>query len=448
MFNQKISIIGAGKSGVAVAKLVKEHGAAVFVSDTAPAEKKQSEKAILDTANIENEFGGHTDRVLDADIVIVSPGVPRETEIFRKLAAKNIPVFSEVEVASWMIRCPVIAVSGTNGKTTTTSLIGDIMKRSGRKSFVAGNIGKALSECVGEPADVFVVEVSSFQAEGFNLFRPQVGVLLNLSPDHMDRYPDEASYYQAKRKIYENQESTDWMVYNYDDSRVQALIEGLAAQPMPFSLATELPMGVYQKNNYLVVAGPENAIEPVEIIDVDRVGIRGRHNLANAAAAAAAAIAMGVAPGVIAESLESFRGVEHRLEFVRDVRGVSFYNDSKATNVDSARFALDAFDGKRILWIAGGKHKGAPYTPLQSLVKERVKQMYLIGEAAEKIQADLGGQAPVHSCASLQSAVTEAFEAAASGDVVLLSPACSSFDMFRDYEDRGLQFKKTVNELN
>lgn len=444
MFNQKISIIGAGRSGVAAARMVKENGASVFVSDSAPAEKKAHEMEMLKAANIEYEFGGHSDRVLDADIVIVSPGIPRQGELFQKLAAKNIPVFSELEVASWVIRAPIVAVTGTNGKTTTTTLIGEIMKHSGRQTVVAGNIGTALSEHTQEPADAFVVEVSSFQAEGMNLFRPRVGVLLNLSPDHMDRYPDEASYYRAKRKMLENQESSDWMVYNYDDPRVQSLIDGLSGQPMPFSLTTELPVGVFVKNNVLTVAGPRGTNE---IIGIDRIGIRGRHNLANAAAAAAAAACFEIAPSVMAETLQHFRGVEHRLEFVRDLRGVSFYNDSKATNVDSTRYALEAFDGKRILWIAGGKHKGAPYTSLERLVEDRVKQMFLIGEAAGLIEHDLGTKAPTHSYDSLKRAVTDAFKAANPGDVVLLSPACASFDMFNDYEDRGRQFKQMVNEL-
>jgi UDP-N-acetylmuramoylalanine--D-glutamate ligase len=445
MFNQKISIIGAGRSGVAAARMVKENGASVFVSDSAPEEKKTDEMEILKAANIEYEFGGHSDRVLDADIVIVSPGIPRQGELFQKLAAKNIPVFSELEVASWVIRAPIVAVTGTNGKTTTTTLIGEIMKHSGRQTVVAGNIGTALSERAQEPADAFVVEVSSFQAEGMNLFRPQVGVLLNLSPDHMDRHPDEASYYRAKRKMLENQESSDWMVYNHDDPRVQSLIDGLSGQPMPFSLTTELPVGVFVKNDVLTVSNPRGVHE---IIGIDRIGIRGRHNLANAAAAAAAASCFEIAPSVIAETLHQFRGVEHRLEFVRDLRGVSFYNDSKATNVDSARYALEAFDGKRILWIAGGKHKGAPYTSLERLVEDRVKQMFLIGEAAGLIEHDLGAKAPARSCGSLKLAVTDAFKAANPGDVVLLSPACASFDMFKDYEDRGRQFKQMVNELS
>ncbi len=445
MFNQKISIIGAGRSGVAAARMVKENGASVFVSDSAPEEKKTDEMEILKAANIEYEFGGHSDRVLDADIVIVSPGIPRQGELFQKLAAKNIPVFSELEVASWVIRAPIVAVTGTNGKTTTTTLIGEIMKHSGRQTVVAGNIGTALSERAQEPADAFVVEVSSFQAEGMNLFRPQVGVLLNLSPDHMDRYPDEASYYRAKRKMLENQESSDWMVYNHDDPRVQSLIDGLSGQPMPFSLTTELPVGVYVKNDVLTVSQPRGVHE---VIGIDRIGNRGRQNAASVAAAAAAASCFEIAPSVIAETLHHFRGVEHRLEFVRDLRGVSFYNDSKATNVDSTRYALEAFDGKRILWIAGGKHKGAPYTSLERLVEDRVKQMFLIGEAAGLIEHDLGAKAPTRSCGSLKLAVTDAFKAANPGDVVLLSPACASFDMFKDYEDRGRQFKQMVNELS
>lgn len=443
---KKIVVIGAARSGIAAAKLVKRHGASVFVSDIAPAENKTAEINILKSENIPYEFGEHSSRVTEADFIIISPGVPRTGAVFTEIAARHIPIYSELEVASWLLTSTLIAVTGTNGKTTTTTLIGEIFNTSGKPALVAGNIGTALSDCVesGVPEGFAAVEVSSFQAEGFLNFCPHIGVLLNLSPDHMDRYASVEAYYAAKRKTFENQRSEDFIVYNADDPAVNKLIEGLRSRKIPFSLTQVIDYGAYVQNDSIVCILDQGK---EMIVATDAMGIRGKHNLANALAAILVAKLAGIETPVIRDTLTQFKGVEHRLEFVREINGVKFYNDSKATNVDSTFFALDSFKQEKIILIAGGKHKGAPYTPLGELVRKRVKALVLIGEAAPLIKNDLGELTKTILSTSILDAVRRAFSEAANGDVILLSPACASYDMFKNYEDRGLQFKQAVNGL-
>ncbi|MBX7152297.1 UDP-N-acetylmuramoyl-L-alanine--D-glutamate ligase [bacterium] len=443
---KKIVVIGAARSGIAAAKLVKRHGASVFVSDIASSESKASEVNSLKSENIPYEFGVHSARVTDADMIIISPGVPRTGSIFTEIATRHIPIYSELEIASWMLSSSLIAVTGTNGKTTTTTLIGEIFKASGRPTLVAGNIGTALSDCVesGVAGGTAVVEVSSFQAEGFLNFCPHIGVLLNLSPDHMDRYESVETYYAAKRKTFENQRSEDFIVYNADDPAVNKLIEGLRSRKIPFSLTNEIEYGAYVHNDSIICILDQGK---EMIIETGKIGLRGKHNLANTIAATLVAKLAGIETSIVRDTLIQFKGVEHRLEFVREINGVKFYNDSKATNVDSTFFALDSFKQEKIILIAGGKHKGAPYTPLSELVKKKVKALVLIGEAALLIENDLGQLTKAIRSASIQDAVQRAFNEAANGDVVLLSPACASYDMFKNYEDRGQQFKQAVNGL-
>lgn len=443
---KKIVVIGAARSGIAAAKLVKRHGASVFVSDIAAAENKAVEVNILKSENIPYEFGTHSSRVTEADFIIISPGVPRTGAIFTEMAARHIPIYSELEIASWLLTSVLIAVTGTNGKTTTTALIGEILKTAGKPTLVAGNIGTALSDCVesGVAEGFAVVEVSSFQSEGFLNFCPHIGVLLNLSPDHMDRYDSAEAYYAAKRKTFENQRSEDFLVYNADDPAVNKLIEGLRSRKIPFSLTSEIEYGAYVSNHQIVCVLDQGK---EVIIGTDDIGIRGKHNLANALAATLAARLAGIDAKAIRDALMQFKGVEHRLEFVREINGVKFYNDSKATNVDSTFFALDSFKQEKIILIAGGKHKGAPYTPLSDLIRQKVKTLVLIGEAATLIENDLGKLTKTIRAQSLQEAVQRAFKESANGDVVLLSPACASYDMFKNYEDRGLQFKQAVYGL-
>ncbi len=443
--NKKISVIGAASSGLAVAQLLNRKGAKVFVSEFTPVDKKDREYVLLQNEKIECEFGGHTDRVLDAEWVVVSPGVPGTIPILKKISGLRIPVYSEIEVASRFLKSPIIAVTGSNGKTTTTTLIGEICKRSGKPTLIAGNIGTPLSDVVdSDPGNGFaVLEISSFQAEGMKTFKPKVGLLLNLSPDHMDRYESVESYYGAKRKMLENQNTHDWLIYNSDDPEVKKLIRGLNAKPVPFGLHSETTPGAFVRNGKIVCRLDKEE----EVIATDQIGIIGKHNVYNALAAVAATRLMEIPVDVIRETLREFKGVEHRLEFVREIRGVRFYNDSKATNVDSTFVALDSFKYEKVVLLAGGKHKGSPYLPLRDLVRTKVKSLVLIGQAAPLIEKDLGDLTTVVRAGSMREAVAKSMEYAKSGDVVLLSPACSSYDMFENYEDRGRQFKNEVLQL-
>jgi UDP-N-acetylmuramoylalanine--D-glutamate ligase len=444
--NRKIAVIGAAKSGIAVAQLMKRHEAVVFVSEKEKAEKRPDETELLSSLNIECEFGQHSERILESDFVIISPGVPGNIPILKQVRQSNIPVYSELEVASWLLRSPLIAITGSNGKTTTTTLIGKIFEAARIQTIVAGNVGTPLSDHVdhSQPEGVAVVEVSSFQAEGFLNFRPKIGVLLNLSPDHMDRYQSVDDYYSAKKRVFENQRSDDYLVYNDDDTEVKRQIESLRARKIPFSVEHALSFGAYVHNESLY--SRLNDVEE-KIIDADAMGLRGRHNVYNTLAAILAAKLMNIPIPDIQKAVHEFQGVEHRLEFVAEIDGVRYYNDSKATNVDSAYYALESFRTEKIFWIAGGKHKGSPYMPLQELVRSKVRFMVLIGQAAPIIEKDLEGCAPVIKAKTLEDAVQQSHQLAKPGDVVVLSPACSSYDMFKNYEERGKLFKDAVHKL-
>jgi UDP-N-acetylmuramoylalanine--D-glutamate ligase len=337
-------------------------------------------------------------------------------------------------------------VTGTNGKTTTTALLGELVRTTGRSVAVAGNIGLALSgEVEGVPADGFIVaEVSSFQLDTIESFSPHVGVLLNITEDHLDRYESFDAYRRSKARVFENQSTSDFAVLNFDDARVAALEADVAATVIPVSAEREVRHGVFLRGGTIVsqVGGRER-----EIVPASEVGIPGPHNLSNALAATAAAAAVGVAPEDAARVLVSFRSLEHRLEDAGEIDGVAYVNDSKATNVDSVGFALRSFDAPIVL-IAGGKDKGTDYSPLRGTIANRVKRLVLIGEAAEKMERTFEGAVPIERAASLGEAVMAARRAASPGDVVLLSPACASFDMFDDFEDRGRQFKDLVAALN
>ncbi len=443
---KKIYVIGAAKSGLAVARFLKRSGAEVFVSEKESADKRKTESDQLAAESIECEFGGHSERLLGADIVVISPGVPMTIPILKKIREQGIPVYSELEIASWTLNSPVIAITGSNGKTTTTTLIGEIFKHAGRSTIVAGNVGTPLSEMVHTdvPGGVTVLEVSSFQAEGFLNFHPKIALLLNLSPDHMDRYKTIDDYYQAKMRVFMNQRSDDLLIYNEDDDEVKKHTESLRARKLPFSQRHSLEVGAwldYDKIMCRLTGDPET------VISVKELGLRGSHNVYNVMAAVLAAKSMNVPTWTIYDILKSFTGVAHRLEFVRDIQGVKFFNDSKATNVDSAFYGLKSFN-EPVIWIAGGKHKGSPYTPLAETVKKHVKCMILIGQAAAIIGEDLGGLVKTIRAESMGDAVHKAFSESDTGDVVLLSPACSSYDMFTNYEERGQVFKDAVWQLD
>jgi UDP-N-acetylmuramoylalanine--D-glutamate ligase len=445
---KRFSILGAGKSGLAVARLLKTRRAKVFLSEKASKAKFKDVAKELDEMEVEYEFGNNTHRVLDADYVVLSPGVPSDAPIVKLARERGLKILSEIEIAFDQCEAPIVAITGTNGKTTTTTLVGEIFKRAGWNTSVAGNIGIAFSEIVdrakGEKA-VVVLEVSSFQLDTIDTFRPKVSAILNITPDHLDRYKNYEAYIQSKFRIFENQKGHDVFVFNYDDETVRNSAETVNARTLGFSLNTELKQGAYLAGDDIVIRiGREKEV----LMSRTEIGIPGPHNLMNAMAATLMARSMGVEYDAIRETLRSFQGVEHRIEFVRELNGVKYYNDSKATNVDSVFYALGSFK-EPIILIAGGKDKGNDYARIADLVNEHVKAIVTVGKGAAQIEKFFKEVKPIHSAGmSMEEAVRLAHEAATPGDVVLLSPACASFDMFDNYEHRGRVFKELVNQLS
>jgi len=443
---RKIGIIGMARSGLAAAELILRMGGQPFVSDNGPADKLTSIINQLKAAGIEYETGEHTERLFKSEYIILSPGVPVSSEIVQKIKSRGIPVFSEIELASWFCRGKIIAVTGSNGKTTTTTLIGAILDQAGIKNQVCGNIGFPFSAAVESiPSDGWaVVELSSFQLETIEDFAPNVSLLLNITPDHLDRYESYDSYKRAKYRIAEAQSENDFLIINEDSKNIKSEDIITDAEKIYFSITRELPTGVFKRGESLVglVDGVENFI-----IDITRIKIPGLHNLQNTAAASLACLLADVPPTIIGEALSRFPGVEHRLEEVATVAGIRFVNDSKATNVDSVCYALRSFKSP-ICLIAGGRDKDSDFAPIVQYGKNRIKEVILIGEAREKMFEILGKSFPVQFAESMEEAVKKAFTAASPGDVVLLSPACASFDMFDNFEHRGEIFKKAVLSLN
>jgi UDP-N-acetylmuramoylalanine--D-glutamate ligase len=459
----RVTVVGGARSGLAVARLLARHGASVFLTDHGPAEAGIAEG--LERAGVQSEFGGHTARALDADWLALSPGVPSTSSLVQSALRQRRPVYSEIEVASWFCPAPIVAVTGTNGKTTATSLIGHVFRTAGRPTVVAGNIGYPFSDYVDDLDDetVVVLEVSSFQLDHVVTFRPKVSVLLNITPDHLDRYGgDFERYAAAKHRVFETQQAGDWLVYNHDDAPVREHVQSWAAPrgltPVGFSTEQEPAPGAFVRDGRIVLAlpdaGPPGAspIHHEDLMSTSDLALPGRHNLYNSLAAAVVARAMEVRSDVVRESLTSFEGVPHRLETVRTVGGVTFVNDSKATNVNAVWYALESFparaEGGGVVLIAGGRDKGNDYGPLQRLVADKVAGIVALGEGAEAVERELGPHAERFAHAgSMEEAIQYARLMAEPGDTVLLSPACSSFDMFENYEDRGDTFKRLVNAL-
>ncbi len=444
-----VTVVGGGRSGLSVARLLAQAGAAVFLTERGEATSGLREA--LEAAGVRCEFGGHTPRALDADFFVVSPGVPSTVNLVRQAQSMRIPVYSEIEAASWFCRVPIVAITGSNGKTTTTSLIAHVFRRSGRPTIVAGNIGYPFSDYVRDapPEAVVVLEVSSFQLDHIDTFRPRTAVLLNITPDHLDRYDNDfEAYARSKFRILENLGAEDTLVYNEDDDVIREYVRRergkRAFRTLGFSIERVCEAGAFVRDGALVLR--INQHEEV-LMQAEQLALRGRHNLYNSLAAAVAARVMEVRNDVVRESLASFEGVPHRLEFVREIGGVRYVNDSKATNVNSVWYALETFE-EPIVLIAGGRDKGNDYTSLQPLVRRKVRALIAIGESAEKVLGELGPYAGVaDSARSMEEALLLAREHARPGDVVLLSPACASFDMFENYEDRGDTFKRLVASL-
>ena len=458
----RATVVGGARSGLAAAGLLARKGADTFLTDNNSASEEATRQ--LDAANVSYEFGGHTDRALDADMLVVSPGVPTTAPLVQSALGQSLPVVSEIELASWFCPGPIVAVTGSNGKTTTTTLLDHVFSTANRAHVTAGNIGLAFSDVVDtmDAETVAILEVSSFQLDHIDTFRPRVAVELNVTPDHLDRYDGSVeAYAAAKFRLFENQRAGDVLVYNADDSCVREAAEAASSQGvslLPISIERPLEVGGFVRDGQLVLSLPSAPSSEISSLSVTHdnlmpssdLALRGRHNLYNSLASAVVARAMEIRSDVVRESMTSFEGVPHRLETVRTVGGVTFVNDSKATNVNAVWYALESFadrDG-RVVLIAGGKDKGNDYGPLKRLVEETVSGIVAIGEGADKVESELGPHTEriVHA-ATMEEALQYAQLLAEPGDTVLLSPACASFDMFDNYEHRGDTFKRLVHTL-
>jgi UDP-N-acetylmuramoylalanine--D-glutamate ligase len=450
---KKVLIIGAARSGIAAARFLVERGAIVALNDQKPLEKWSAEALALKEAGVGLLPGEPPSWLLDQiQLVVVSPGVPATIIPIRYAERAGAEVIGEVELAARFLKGKIVAVTGSNGKTTTTSLIGELLRDAGLNVQVGGNIGRALISMVETSRDDgwTVAELSSFQLETIKTFRPSIAVVLNVTPNHMDRYETFNDYAAAKHRIFMNQTEEDVAVLNADDETVSSWAEGLRGKVMSFSVRKELERGVFLRGDELVFRWDEGEQDLLRVTDMK---LRGLHNVENVAAA----LTVGIGAGAQVESLydsmrktvKEFNPVEHRLEFVDEIRGVRFYNDSKATSVDATLKALEAFanDAGKLVLILGGKGKKAPYAPLAPLVRAKVRKLVLIGEDAETIANELGEYAPFERASGMKDAVVRSFKAAENGDVVLLAPACASFDMFESFEHRGKVFKGDVVDL-
>jgi len=446
---RRVAVVGLAKSGVAAARLLRAAGADVVGADAKPVGALGRDAAGLAELGVRLLAGARDTAaaLADRDLVVVSPGVPLDGDQLAAARARGVPIIGELELGWRATEADTIAITGTNGKTTTTALTGAVLAQQPRPVLVAGNIGTPLAaHALAFPADGLVVcEVSSFQLETTELFQPRVAVVLNLTPDHLDRHGTFAAYVDAKARIFANQTPADCAVLNADDEATRALASRTRAPVVWFSRRQALTHGVFVRDGW-IAARLNGHVE--EICPLSEIFLRGQHNVENVLAATACALWTGVAPAAIRAVVARFRGVAHRIELVRELAGVQYYNDSKGTNVDSTLRALESFP-ERIVLIAGGKGKGQAWEPLAAAARGRVGHALLIGEDAEKIGAALAAAAiPVTFCGSLAEAVERGRALAAPGDVVLLSPACASFDMFDNFEHRGDVFKKLVERLD
>jgi UDP-N-acetylmuramoylalanine--D-glutamate ligase len=441
-----VTVVGLARSGLAACKVRAENEARVLATDRAPRERLAGDLGVLEARGVRIETGGHRpESFLGADLIVVSPGVPTEIEPLGLARSHGIPIWGEVELASRFTAARFLGVTGTNGKSTTTSLLGAMLESAGFPTVVAGNIGTALCEVVTRltPSHWVVAELSSFQLETIVTFRPHAALLLNLAPDHLDRYPDLSGYYAAKARIFMNQTAEDYAILNADDPPTLEWARGIRSQSRLFSRTRTVGDGAFVQDDCLVV---RRAGRPEEICRVEEIRIQGLHNLENSLAAAAAAVAVGAPAAAIGAALRRFPGLPHRLELVAEVDGVRYVNDSKGTNVGAVQKSLEGYRHGVVL-IAGGKDKGGDFRPLRPLLETRVKSLLLLGQARDAIRGQLAGACPMEEVASLPAAVARAAEIAVGGDTVLLSPACASFDMFRDFEERGEVFRQAVRDL-
>lgn len=444
--NKKVLVIGAGKSGLSSAKFLKSKGAFVTVNDIKSERELEKEVIEMKNNNIPYVLGEHNPALFTShDLIVISPGVPHDTEPFKAARERGIEVIGELELAFRFISTPIIAITGTNGKTTTTTLIGEMLKNAGISVFVGGNIGTPLIEYASDDSkNLAVIEVSSFQLETVRHFHPFGGVILNITPDHLDRYSGMEEYAETKMRLFEHMESFDFAVLNADDEWIMRYKPAVLAEIYLFSTKQKIKKGCYLDGVGINVVHP--ALKEIEIIPFEKIRLKGVHNMENVMASVLTALELGVSMEKIRDTLRDFTGLSHRLEFVDEIGGISFYDDSKGTNVGAVERALASFNTPVVL-IMGGKEKGAGYTFLQEQVRRIVKTIIAIGEAKEKIYADLHLFTKVIKVDTLDDAVRKAYEVSKEGDTVLLSPACSSFDMFSSYAERGEKFVKSVKKL-
>jgi len=444
---KKVLVVGLGKSGLAAALFLRHKGAQVTVSDVRSAESLAKEIPALLEEGIMVEAGGHGLLTFRRqDLIVVSPGVPLDTPALAQVRSFGLPVIGELELAARFLRGRILAITGSNGKTTTTALAGEILKEAGIATLVAGNIGVPVVGLIEESTDSTwsVLEVSSFQLESTEQFHPAISVILNITPDHLDRHGTFENYALAKERIFAAQDANDCLVLNADNARAAEAATRSRAKVYWFSIEHAVEQGAWlEQGSVVYCSAPGAAVE--KVMPLGKIPLKGAHNFENVLAAVCACRLAGAPAKSIRRAIEAFKAVEHRLEYVATINGVDYYNDSKATNVDATAKAVAAFSAG-IHLILGGKDKGTDYTLLSQLLRERVRAVYTIGAAAAKIESHLRGVVSIHSCETLANAVNAAAGAARPGEIVLLAPACSSFDQFENYEHRGRVFKELVGE--
>jgi UDP-N-acetylmuramoylalanine--D-glutamate ligase len=448
---QTVLVVGAARSGLASAEFLLARGAHVVLTDlkneeALPLPLAPLRKLAQKSGELVLDLGGHSpENFRSCDFVVISPGVPLALPAFEESRKAGIPILAEVELASRHLKGKILGITGSNGKTTTTALVAELLRGAGLRGYAAGNIGNPLIgfAAASTPDDIFVVELSSFQLESIHKFRPFVGAILNLTPDHLDRYRDFIGYVGAKQRIFMNQTAAEFAVLNEDDPRTAAMAGQVPSTPVFFSRLREVAHGTFLRGGRLVY---RDGRAETDLFGLEEIRLKGSHNLENVLAASAIALLAGAAPSSLVEVIRAFTGVEHRLEWVAEVDGVAYFNDSKATNVDATLKSLEAFPGN-ILLIAGGRDKGGDFTALRTPAARRVKHLIVIGEAAAKIRDALSDVVETSGAASLGEAVLFASRKASAGDIVLLAPACASFDMFENFEHRGRVFKEAVRRL-
>jgi len=440
---KRVTVAGAARSGIAASELLARRGARVTLSDT---RAQVNEAEPLRKLGVELELGGHrTETFSGADLIVMSPGVPPEQPVVASARAHGVPVIGELELAARWLRGRMVAITGTKGKSTTTALTGRILEAAGFRVTVGGNIGAPLSAQVAEstPESVHVIEASSFQLEQIETFHPWIAVMLNFSPDHLDRHPTVAAYGAAKARVFENQDANDWKVINADDPAVLELARKGRAQTRLFSMRGAIESGTAIEGDWIVDRAKQ---QTTKLVPLDAIHLLGPHLVNDVMAAATVGAIAGAAPAAMTAAVDAFHGLEHAMELVAEVGGVRFVNDSKATNVDAALHSIESFESG-LVPIIGGRFKGGDLRLLREPLKKRARAVVAIGEAAPLVKDALAGAVDVREARTFESAVADAFALAKPGGIVLLAPACASFDMFRDYAERGRRFKEEVRKL-